>query len=116
MLVFLGFNLGNYQETIRREIDRLNLQSRVYLLDALPREQLLDATASADVGIQLLAGLNLNHRLTLPNKLFEYMMAGLPFISTDSPEVGTRGTPNGRRYRHRRHHAGGDCGGESAKC
>jgi glycosyltransferase involved in cell wall biosynthesis len=88
VLVFLGFNLGNYQETIRREIDRLNLQSRVYLLDALPREQLLDATASADVGIQLLAGLNLNHRLTLPNKLFEYMMAGLPFISTDWPEVG----------------------------
>ena len=88
VLIFLGFNLGNYQETIRREIDRLRLQPRVYLLEALPREQLLEATASADVGIQLLAGLNLNHRLTLPNKLFEYMMAGLPFISTDWPEVG----------------------------
>jgi glycosyltransferase involved in cell wall biosynthesis len=88
VLIFLGFNLGNYQETIHREIDRLKLQPRVHLLDALPREELLDATASADVGVQLLAGLNLNHRLTLPNKLFEYMMAGLPFISTDWPEVG----------------------------
>ena len=88
VLIFLGFNLGNYQETIRREIDRLKLQPRVHLLEALPREQLLEATASADVGVQLLAGLNLNHRLTLPNKLFEYMMAGLPFISTDWPEVG----------------------------
>jgi glycosyltransferase involved in cell wall biosynthesis len=88
VLIFLGFNLGSYQEPIRREIDHLNLQPRVHLLEALPREQLLDATASADVGIQLLAGLNLNHRLTLPNKLFEYMMAGLPFISTDWPEVG----------------------------
>ncbi len=88
VLIFLGFNLGNYQEPIRREIDRLNLQSRVYLLEALPREQLLDATASADVGIQLLAGHNLNHRLTLPNKLFEYMMAGLPFVSTAWPAVG----------------------------
>ena len=88
VLIFLGFNLGDYQETIRREIDRLRLQPRVHLLEALPREQLLEATASADVGVQLLAGLNLNHRLTLPNKLFEYMMAGLPFISTDWPEVG----------------------------
>lgn len=88
VLIFLGFDLGTYQETIRREIARLSLQPRVHLLDALAREQLLDATASADVGIQLLAGHNLNHRLTLPNKLFEYMMAGLPFVSTDWPEVG----------------------------
>jgi glycogen synthase len=87
-LVFLGFNLGTYQEPIRREIRRLRLESRVYLLDALPPEQLGQATASADVGILLLAGHNKNHQLTLPNKLFEYMMAGLPFIANDRPAVG----------------------------
>jgi glycosyltransferase involved in cell wall biosynthesis len=86
-LVFLGFNLGTYQEPIRQEISRLGLSSRVDLLDALSPEQLPEATASADVGILLLADLNKNHRFAMPNKLFEYMMSGLPFVANDLPEI-----------------------------
>jgi glycosyltransferase involved in cell wall biosynthesis len=86
-LVFLGFNLGTFQEPIRQEIARLGLSPRVHLLDALPAEQLPEATASADVGIILLADLNKNQRYAMPNKLFEYMMAGLPFIANDLPEI-----------------------------
>lgn len=87
-LVFLGFNLGVYQEPIRQEIARLKLGDRTHLLDALPPEELLTATASADVGILLLAGHNLNDRYAMPNKLFEYLMAGLPFVATGWPEIG----------------------------
>ena len=88
VLTFLGFNLGTFQEPIRQEIARLGLQARVFLLDALPASQLLDATASADVGMILLAGHNKNDRFAMPNKLFEYMMAGLPFVASDWPEIG----------------------------
>ena len=88
VLTFLGFNLGTYQEPIRQEVARLGLQARVFMLDALPAEQLLTATASADVGMILLAGHNKNDRFAMPNKLFEYMMAGLPFVATDWPEIG----------------------------
>ncbi len=87
-LVFLGFNLGTFQQPIRQEIARLSLGARVHLLDALPPEDLLAATASADAGVLLLAGHNLNDRYAMPNKLFEYLMAGLPFVATDWPEVG----------------------------
>jgi len=87
-LVFLGFNLGNYQAEIRGEVGRLGLDARVHALDALPPEQLLDASASADVGVVLLTPTNRNSLLALPNKLFEYMMAGLPFVANDLPEVG----------------------------
>ena len=88
VLTFLGFNLGTYQEPIRQEAARLGLQSRVFMLDALPAAQLLEATASADVGMILLAGRNKNDRFAMPNKLFEYMMAGLPFVASDWPEMG----------------------------
>ncbi len=88
VLVFLGFNLGTLQPAIRAAVARLGLEMRVHFLDALPARELLAATASADVGMILLAGHNKNHRYTLPNKLFEYMMAGLPFVATDWPELG----------------------------
>lgn len=88
VLTFLGFNLGTYQAAIRQEVARLGLQARVFMLDALPAEQLLEATASADVGMILLAGHNKNDRFAMPNKLFEYMMAGLPFVASDWPEIG----------------------------
>lgn len=88
VLTFLGFNLGAYQAAIRQEVARLGLQARVFMLDALPAEQLLEATASADVGMILLAGHNKNDRFAMPNKLFEYMMAGLPFVASDWPEIG----------------------------
>ena len=86
-LVCLGFNLGVDQEVVRREIARLGLQERVHLLDALPAPAFLEATASADVGIFLVPGHNKNEQFALPNKVFEYMMAGLPFVATDWPEV-----------------------------
>lgn len=88
VLVFLGFNLGTFQPAIRTAAARLGLAARVHFLDALPSNELLAATASADVGMILLAGHNKNHRYTLPNKLFEYMMAGLPCVATDWPELG----------------------------
>jgi glycogen(starch) synthase len=97
VLVFLGFNLGTYQAPLTSEINRLGLASRVFPLAALPPEQLMEATASADVGLILLAGHNKNDRFAMPNKLFEYMMAGLPFLATDWPEIGqvTRATGAG---------------------
>ena len=39
-------------------------------------------------GSTLLEPHKLNHQLALPNKLFSYLMAGLPVLATDLPELG----------------------------
>ena len=44
-------------------------------------------TASADVGMQTLRNTCLNHYTTDSNKLFEYVMGGLPVIASDFPEI-----------------------------
>ncbi len=55
----------------------------------VPSEELAGITGSADAGLLLFQGSCLNHTLSLPNKLFEYMMSGLPVIACDLPEIST---------------------------
>jgi len=54
---------------------------RVKIMPPVPYEELLDLTASADIGLSVLP-LNYTAHLNvcLPNKLFEYMMVGVPVL------------------------------------
>ena len=44
-------------------------------------------TGSADLGFCLIEDLCLSYRYCLPNKFFEYAMAGLPILVSDLPEM-----------------------------
>lgn len=49
--------------------------------------ELLNYTASADIGLCLIEDSCLSYRLSLPNKLFEYALAGIPVVASDLPEI-----------------------------
>jgi glycosyltransferase involved in cell wall biosynthesis len=57
------------------------------MLPPVPSEKLPELTADADVGLILFRNTCLNHYYSLPNKLYEYMMAGVPIIASDLPEI-----------------------------
>ena len=81
-LVFLGY--GNAKSDLRDLSDRLGVNRRVHLKDAVTQEELLFWTASADIGlIPYSAGLDLNTRYCSPNKLYEYIGAGLPILGNE---------------------------------
>jgi glycosyltransferase involved in cell wall biosynthesis len=63
------------------------LDRSVYFLDPVPEDQLIRAAAEADVGIIPYRPLIMNDRLSCPNKLSQYLHAGLLIISTDLPYV-----------------------------
>ncbi len=85
VLVYLGD--GPLAPAIRERAAALGVTDRVYLLPPVLPDELLAVTASADVGLVLLEDTCLNHRLALPNKLFEYLAAGLPVLVSDLPEL-----------------------------
>ena len=86
VLVFLGD--GPLKPAVRAAVTSLELEDRVKFKDAVPPAALHGYTCSADIGVTLLEDTCLNHRFALPNKLFEYLMAGLPVLASDLPEMG----------------------------
>jgi glycosyltransferase involved in cell wall biosynthesis len=58
----------------------LGLADRIESLDWMPREAALARAAAADIGLVLFQPGVENHRLALPHKLFDCMLAGLPVI------------------------------------
>ena len=57
------------------------------LFDQWKRELFGTYTASADIGLCIPENLGLSYFLSLPNKLFEYVAAGLPVIGSNFPEI-----------------------------
>jgi glycosyltransferase involved in cell wall biosynthesis len=84
-LVFLGD--GPRRLALGQLVDRLGLAGKVFFHDPVPPDQLLNYTASADIGVTMLEDVCLNHHLALPNKLFEYLAANIPVIASDLPEI-----------------------------
>jgi glycosyltransferase involved in cell wall biosynthesis len=66
----------------------LGVAGRIDDLGWQPQEALPAALAEADIGLVLFQPVDRNHRLALPHKLFDYMLAGLPVIAPDfAPET-----------------------------
>lgn len=81
-MVFMGY--GEYEAAIRTAAERCR---RIHYLPAVPPESVLDHTAQADVGIVGGENVCLSYLLSLPNKLFEYLSAGIPIMAPAFPEM-----------------------------
>jgi glycosyltransferase involved in cell wall biosynthesis len=81
-VVFMGY--GRLESFIRAAAERD--PRRVHLLAAVPPDELMSWTASADVSFVGQPPRTLNQRLNLPNKLFESLMAGVPVIVSEGNE------------------------------
>ena len=84
-LVFLGE--GPEEGAVRAAARDAGVEDRVVFRPPVPLAELLAHTRAADLGLVLYEGRSLNYRYALPNKLFEYVMAGVPVLASDLPEM-----------------------------
>ncbi len=76
-----------YLNRLRAQIAELGLEKRVIFEPPVPFDQIVPAANRADIGFFSFDGTSPQIRFTLPNKLFEYIMAGLCLCVGDTPEV-----------------------------
>ena len=82
IMVFMGY--GDLEALI---LDAVKENKNIYFHEAVSPEVLLEYTVSADFGISTIEDSCLSYRYCLPNKLFEYMMAEVPLIVSNLPEM-----------------------------
>ena len=63
------------------------LGGRLICLPKMPFDTLRSLTAAADAGLSLDRGIHGNYWMSLPNKLFDYIHAGIPVVASPMPEV-----------------------------
>ncbi len=75
---------GDHYSKIARES---GIASRLVLAEPVTSRDVVAAARGADVGLWTLPNLSKNFYLALPNKIFEYLAAGLPLLVADFPEA-----------------------------
>jgi len=86
---FVGFIVGSgeaenyYKEYVKASF----LENKIYFIGEFPYIDLLQITASADVGLALISSNSISYKYALPNKLFEYAICGVPCLSHNIPNM-----------------------------
>ena len=85
ILVLLG--VGNFKNEISKLVTRLKLNGRVQILPPVEPDKVIYAISGADIGIAPFENTSLNYYYVMPNKVFEYLLAGLPVAVSNFPEM-----------------------------
>jgi glycosyltransferase involved in cell wall biosynthesis len=78
---------GDLLDLLKEKVLKMRLDGRVKFYPKCSWETLMRYTKSADAGLSLDKNTSVNHEFSLPNKVFDYIGAGLPVIASDLFEI-----------------------------
>jgi glycogen(starch) synthase len=74
-------------DALRKDVDARGLGDRVRVVSPVAPDALVESLAGFEVGLIINRPVTLNDELVLPNKLFEYLMAGLAVVVPRLPAL-----------------------------
>lgn len=84
-IVLMGW--GRLEDELRELIAHEGLEGRVRIVGPVPQGEVVAYAAGATIGVIPYEPVGLNNTYTTPNKLFDYMAAGLPIAASRLPEL-----------------------------
>lgn len=84
-LVIVG--RGDITADLKQLTKSMNLERRVIFTGAVPFEELHRYQDNAMLGLALHENMGLNYYHALPNRIFDYIQAGIPVLANDFPDM-----------------------------
>ncbi|MBX7182237.1 MAG: glycosyltransferase [Bacteroidia bacterium] len=78
---------GDVLPHLHRLVDQYHLREKVVFIPKMEYSRLLQYTGLAKIGLSLDKDTNINYRYSLPNKIFDYILSGVPILATDLIEI-----------------------------
>lgn len=78
---------GDIKSKLEEQVHQLNITDRVIFHGMVAANELHRYTPSADLGLCLLESLGKSYFYALPNRIFDYMHAGVPVLASPFPEI-----------------------------
>ena len=82
-LLLLIVGSGDEVPPAKERVKELHIEDKVMFVPPVSAQKLFNYTSLADIGVALDKDVSPNHHFSLPNKVFEYIKAGTPQLSTD---------------------------------
>jgi glycosyltransferase involved in cell wall biosynthesis len=87
ILLLIGICYKNYEKELQSLSAELKVKDRVIFFGKIAPKDMLDTLSFCDVGIAFYRGKTLNDYYCAPNKIFDYIMAGLPIVTNRTPAL-----------------------------
>ncbi len=85
--ILLIVGSGDVVPALKEYVIANDLSEKVWFVGKVPADQLRKFSSVADIGLSLDKPLNVNYEYSLPNKLFDYIQAGIAVLASDLVEV-----------------------------
>jgi len=84
-LVIIGD--GDIKHQLVAKVKSMSLTGKVIFIEKIPPDELFAYTSNADIGLCLLENKGLSYFYALPNRIFDFIAAGVPVLASRFPEI-----------------------------
>jgi len=79
--------MGDVVSDLKLRASEDDLKNKILFVPPLSYNRMLQYTLNCDVGVSLDKNNNINHKFSLPNKIFDYSKSKIPFVATNLIEI-----------------------------